>query len=407
MEYFAPPPESTGGPNMQELSGWMKEMTGVMQQLKESQQQSYREMRELAARIEAAEHRFEVPTGVATPASNEFLSPAGPSPSGLGSGASSQDNKNPQESQSPPTTTGGTIKRKPMAWPEPFKGDRSRFPGWLSVIKAKLKHDADFIGSNELQFIGIYNCLGGTARRTVEPFFVRGGTSGAHNPEEFLTHLETHFLDPNRTKRATEELHRTKQRPNERFAKFYGRFERALADAEGNTWGDAPKIAFLSQGLDNRLKEALATVILPTEYKDWVSRVMTIAGNLEGLKPSLYKDVESGQQRNQETAGTDQDGDTPMTGVNSSSAQSDRKRAPWASQETLDKRRKNKECLRCGKKGHFIAECRLLPPRPPKKQDTTEVKATGSRSGKTGTTGEGDPSADEESEESEEDSENA
>lgn len=59
----------------------------------------------------------------------------------------------------------------------------------------------------------------------------------------------------------------------------------------------------------------------------------------------------------------DGDGDTKMTGVN-------RARAKWVSSKEYEKRKDNGLCLRCGKTGHMIGKCRLLPSRRP----TTSVK---------------------------------
>lgn len=44
-----------------------------------------------------------------------------------------------------------------------------------------------------------------------------------------------------------------------------------------------------------------------------------------------------------------------MTGVN-------KIHAKWVSKKELDRRRKEAECIRCGKKGHRVAQCQSLPP---------------------------------------------
>jgi hypothetical protein len=43
------------------------------------------------------------------------------------------------------------------------------------------------------------------------------------------------------------------------------------------------------------------------------------------------------------------------------------------SKDTLEKRRNNNLCLRCGSKGHFVDKYTLLPARPPQ-QGQTKVK---------------------------------
>ena len=44
------------------------------------------------------------------------------------------------------------------------------------------------------------------------------------------------------------------------------------------------------------------------------------------------------------------------------------RRAEWASKGEQERRRQNRLCLRCGKGGHYIATCRLLPALPPNTQ---------------------------------------
>lgn len=56
------------------------------------------------------------------------------------------------------------------------------------------------------------------------------------------------------------------------------------------------------------------------------------------------------------------------------------KQARWASQDELDKRRTEGMCLRCGRSGHFIAKCALLPAQPP---NGTRIRIT-TGSGKKG-----------------------
>ena len=50
----------------------------------------------------------------------------------------------------------------------------------------------------------------------------------------------------------------------------------------------------------------------------------------------------------------------------------DRRRAEWVSQDVIDGRRANKQCLRCGKNNHYVSQCRLGPARRP---DNIQAKA--------------------------------
>ena len=53
-----------------------------------------------------------------------------------------------------------------------------------------------------------------------------------------------------------------------------------------------------------------------------------------------------------------------------------RKAAKWVSQETLDQRRSDQQCLRCGSDDHFVSHCRYGPAkRPSQSQPELKVKA--------------------------------
>ncbi len=50
------------------------------------------------------------------------------------------------------------------------------------------------------------------------------------------------------------------------------------------------------------------------------------------------------------------------------------KRAKWVSKEEIEERRRNRRCFRCGKEGHRIDQCSLLPAQKPTKVKKTRTK---------------------------------
>jgi hypothetical protein len=46
-----------------------------------------------------------------------------------------------------------------------------------------------------------------------------------------------------------------------------------------------------------------------------------------------------------------------------------RPRAKWVDTETVERRRQDGNCLRCGKDGHFVVKCKYRPPLKPKKTE--------------------------------------
>jgi len=84
-----------------------------------------------------------------------------------------------------------------------------------------------------------------------------------------------------------------------------------------------------------------------------------------------------------------------MTGIQASGTQAGRKRAVWVSEDVRDHRRRNNECIRCGKPGHHIARCRLGPAIPPKRQGNTNIKTASFRKAPKESEGEEDEEDDE------------
>ena len=269
-------------------------------------------------------------------------------------------------------------KRKPLPWPEKFKGDRLRYPAWETAMQHKLNRDAGFIGGPEDQFYAIWERLEGTAQKTVEPFFIAGGIANTRNPADFFLVLRNHFLDVNRSKLAGQELRQLKQSPNQKFTTFYATFERTLAEAGGALWPDKAKLTLLEGAVNYKLQKALVTRDVPETYNDWVSMAMTVSTRLDNLERNAtgYTGGNRKGAADSDDKQVDQEGDTQMTGVHASSSRAETRkkaRAKWATPEERERRRTEGRCLRCGAANCRIARCKYAPAVPP---SSTQIKTT-------------------------------
>jgi hypothetical protein len=136
--------------------------------------------------------------------------------------------------------------------------------------------------------------------------------------------------------------------------------------------------------LNQELRRSLVYIpVHPTAYNDFTRTLSTLASRLAALntksttmtptsaatntnemdwEPSINKAQASGQTSANKA---------PIDG------QGEQRRAQWVSKDILEKRRSSNLCLRCGGKGHFISNCKLLPAKPPQpNQSQTKAKVT-------------------------------
>lgn len=172
----------------------------------------------------------------------------------------------------------------------------------------------------------------------------------------------------------------------EAFATFLPKFERTLTEAGGNEWADQAKVNTLKRTLNMELRRSLVYVpVHPTGYNDFVQMLQTLASRLDALRtrtPTTPAPPTADVMDWEPSTNKAQTSGQPQTAVNKVQApangQNEQKRAQWVSKDVLEKRKSNNLCLRCGKRGHFIDSCRLLPARPPQpaQQDQTKTRVT-------------------------------
>jgi hypothetical protein len=270
----------------------------------------------------------------------------------------------------PPIVVAPQVQKKALKWPDEFDGNRSKFRGWKQEIEDKLDMDGDLIGPWKAQWYGINQCLGEKPRRVVATFYASGGPQGDHNPEAFLSYLESSYGDPNQASKAATKLRTLKQSDHQTFATFLPTFEQTLAEAGGFSWPDTAKLTMLDSAINDNLRRALVSVDLPDVYSEWVQQVMKVSYKLEALTPrqrtgGRYPAGGSQTQTRAPTPQHDAEGDTKMTGVNQTSTTAKNKnkqRARWVSDEEMRKRRQEGRCYRCGANTHHYGKCPYLPP---------------------------------------------
>ena len=275
----------------------------------------------------------------------------------------------PTTTATPPTpppakipTAVTTVHRPRARLPDPakFSGDRTGWPAWKVTMENKLALDEESIGGPDAMFLYIYSRLEGNALKNVTTFVKQHRQTGGA-PPQFFAYLETLYGDPNAQARAATRLHRLKQGEKQTFAKFLPILERELADAGALHWPDNAKRPILLAALNRSMRTSLVHRGIPENFNDIILRLHEISNDLDmaNLGDRTHERTHERNRTPPESKGSggdEMDWEPTVAKVGST-----RERAKWVSKEEIEARKEGRRCLRCGKKGHFIDKCPLLP----------------------------------------------
>lgn len=254
-----------------------------------------------------------------------------------------------------------------------FSGKRSEWDEWCLAARNKLIADGDAIGSAKEHFLYLHSRLVGTAASTVHARAEALSQADDSNGEEFLAYLDTIYGDPNKKQRALQSLYNIRQKDTEIFANFLPKFESILANAGGSEFREEQKISLLKNAINLTLRHCLVgSSAVPTTWNGFISHLHTVSSDLAALQPTpkRYNHPNGLPSLPQTSSGHDMDWEPTRLRANRnltlpSSDSGPRKRATWVAKETVDLRRRNGLCLRCGHNGHTIKDCSFRPAVPP------------------------------------------
>jgi hypothetical protein len=265
----------------------------------------------------------------------------------------------------PPSS--GTKKKPTLPDPPRFDGTRRKFPAWLLEMQNKLRTDGTVIGSSKDLFAYIFSRLDDTPKALATTFAQNGGPDGAFNPDAFLTYLSSCYGDPNVRQTALRRLEDLRQGERESFATFLPKFEKELAESGGAAWPDDVQINYLQRSLNQGMKSLLRTQRnMPTDYLGHITALQELGANLDreryqarrsarvSAARSPSPDWIFAKQRKERRASTPpQDTmDWEPTKISRAIQRQNRelagKRAKRASEEEVQRRRREGLCTRCG-----------------------------------------------------------
>ncbi|KAJ5875763.1 uncharacterized protein N7473_003169 [Penicillium subrubescens] len=189
-------------------------------------------------------------------------------------------------------------------------------------------------------------------------------------PQALLDFLESIYGDPNIKARAARRLHQIRQPEDMSFSRFLPRLEKEFADADALEWHDEAKRQILLSALNKTMTNALMNRGIPATSSGLISRLHEISSDIDALNINR-------EERTRRPRSTRQNSDemdwAPTVSVNRAEPHTKHRRpesgtpkqAQWVSQDEIDQRRAEGKCLRCGRSGHLIARCALLPAQRP------------------------------------------
>jgi hypothetical protein len=244
-----------------------------------------------------------------------------------------------------------------------FDGTRSKYNGWEIEVRNKIKTDGNAMGSEMDQLRYVFARLCGNARNMCLAFVRAKEEDESGSGIQLLNYLACTYSDPNRQKKALNNLYSIKQKTNESFARFLPQFETELAHAGALSFDDTIKISLLENAVSQGMQERLVSVFpVPMEYNAFTSLLQTIGSRLDALQ-TLWKG--RSQPRSTQDTNVDKMNWEPTRIFAAQSLANANCRAKWVSMEEIQRRRSNRLCIRCGASGHMISSCQYAPARCP------------------------------------------
>ena len=247
--------------------------------------------------------------------------------------------------------------------PDKFDGsDKTAFPQFEGSLRAKLSIDSDVIGGEEEKVWYAFGRLSGDASVRIFPWMSYAQRSGQFTVTGIFEQMSIAFRDPRHQQKALDQLNRTKQ-GKKNFGDFMNEFNRLLLEAEGWGWEDAVKKGFLKAALTLELRRAMVGVIESKTYEAYCSQLRTVDDQLEQVREiSTFRQGWRKRTDDVKSSSASTDAmDWQPTSV--SVARVHAKEPRWASEDEIACRRQEGLCLRCGRKGHRVKECKAELPK--------------------------------------------
>lgn len=242
--------------------------------------------------------------------------------------------------------------------------DRSQYPAFEASLRAKLATDGAAIGNETARMWYAFGRLSGRAAVRILPWMETYSVRPAEfTLESLYTHMRTAFRDHELEKKAQRKLGYMKQ-GNRGFADFLSEFDQTLLEARGHEWDDVVKKNYLQQGLSAELAKCMITVPEADEYGSYCQQLREVADKLASYTRRTARITQPNQPPRAARPSMNslrKASPTPPRDPNAMDWEPhnnrSQRRAKWVSDDEMERRRRERLCLRCGASGHIIRQC--------------------------------------------------
>lgn len=237
--------------------------------------------------------------------------------------------------------------------------DLALYAQFRGLLEAKLRIDGKSIGGTEEQVWYGFGRLTGTAAKRVYPWITFAQQTNQLTVQKLFEQMDIAFLDPRTKAKAIAKLNKTKQ-GTVPFLEYLTEFDRLLLEAQGWGWDSEIKKGYLKTALSTKLLTGLIGTEEKDSYEEFCAQLRRISDQQEEVREKLtwrtgYKTREISPRMTPAPVASDQmDWERTTTQIAATHAEEPR----WASPEEIERRRRERLCLRCGKSGHMVRDCR-------------------------------------------------
>jgi len=259
--------------------------------------------------------------------------------------------------------------------------DKAKYREFSVEMAAKLEIDGDAIGDEKTQVWYAYNGLTGEAKSRIFPWVETTRGTSHFTLQGLREQMDLAFLDPRARQKALDELNRIKQRSRP-FADFLSTFDTLILEAQGWSWSDEVKKAFLKAAVSEKLLDRMVAVEAHPTYAGYCAQLRRTSDQMEerdeyARKKRNWSKLMAARVDHDLAPADPMEWETTSTKAAAASSVRTRTRADWLTKEEFTKRQDAGLCTRCKSKDHESRQCHLLPPKhPERKARPTRAAAT-------------------------------